>query len=224
MQGIAKFKDTNNTNHISVPNFRCFWFVFVSYAHSLSHLTNFVNNILAKIILKFENICYIMWKRGEIMSKNLFFNSLSDMLILSILEKHDSYMYEIVKSVTDFSGGLLNISQNTIYTAAYKLENEGKISEYSKLVGRKRTRVYYHLEPKGREHLAELLQNYKCTTEGIQNLLTVLAGIETAPSYVKEVDGASEQAVQEVYVGSEDAISDKEKTGAGIPKNPCFSY
>jgi len=129
------------------------------------------------------------------MSKNLFFNSLSDMLILSILEKHDSYMYEIVKSVTDFSGGLLNISQNTIYTAAYKLENEGKISEYSKLVGRKRTRVYYHLEPKGREHLAELLQNYKCTTEGIQNLLTVLAGIETAPSYVKEVDGASEQAV-----------------------------
>ncbi|MGN0452608.1 MAG: PadR family transcriptional regulator [Ruminococcus sp.] len=59
-------------------------------------------------------------------------------------------MYEIIKSIADYSDGLLVISQNTIYTAAYKLVNEGKISEYSKLVGKKRTRVYYHLEVSGK--------------------------------------------------------------------------
>lgn len=108
------------------------------------------------------------------MSKNYFINGITDLLILSILDNHDSYMYEIVKSITDFSEGLLTISQNTIYTAAYKLENDGRISEYSKLVGRKRTRVYYHLEASGKEYLDELLKNYQNTTEGISKIFSVL--------------------------------------------------
>lgn len=108
------------------------------------------------------------------MSKNYFINGITDLLILSILNNHDSYMYEIVKSITDFSEGLLTISQNTIYTAAYKLENDGRISEYSKLVGRKRTRVYYHLETSGKEYLDELLKNYQNTTEGITKIFSVL--------------------------------------------------
>ena len=62
-------------------------------------------------------------------NKNNFINGITELLILSILNKHDSYVYEIVKSITEFSGGLLSISQNTIYTATYKLENEGKITE-----------------------------------------------------------------------------------------------
>lgn len=108
------------------------------------------------------------------MSKNHFSNGITDMLILSILKNHDSYMYEIVKSIKDYSGGLLDISQNTIYTAAYKLGNEGKISEYSKLVGKRRTRVYYRLEPDGNAYLEELLENYKRTDEGIRNVFTIL--------------------------------------------------
>ncbi len=108
------------------------------------------------------------------MSKNYFINGITDLLILSILDNHDSYMYEIVKSITDFSEGLLTISQNTIYTAAYKLENDGRISEYSKLVGRKRTRVYYHLEASGKKYLDELLKNYQNTTEGISRIISVL--------------------------------------------------
>lgn len=108
------------------------------------------------------------------MSKNYFISGITDLLILSILDNHDSYMYEIIKTIADYSDGLLVISQNTIYTAAYKLENDGKISEYSKLVGKKRTRVYYHLEPKGKEYLNELLESYKNTTEGIKNIFSVL--------------------------------------------------
>ncbi len=108
------------------------------------------------------------------MSKNYFINGITDLLILSLLDNHDSYMYEIVKSISDFSEGLLSISQNTIYTAAYKLEREGKISEYSKLVGKKRTRVYYHLEPEGKEYLRDLLENYQNTTEGINKIFSAL--------------------------------------------------
>ncbi len=108
------------------------------------------------------------------MSKNYFINGITDLLILSILDSHDSYMYEIVKSIKEFSDGLLSISQNTIYTAAYKLQNEGKISEYSKLVGKRRTRVYYRLETEGKKHLDELAENYNKTINGVNNILSFL--------------------------------------------------
>lgn len=158
------------------------------------------------------------------MSKNLFYTSITDLLILSILENHDSYMYEMVKAISEFSGGLLNISQNTIYTAAYKLENEGKISEYSKLVGRKRTRVYYRLEAKGKEYLDDVMKTYRTTTAGIENVLGTLAGMEKVPSPVKEVAEANENNMQEVSVGAKDYVSDHEKTGETVFKKHCFGY
>ena len=108
-------------------------------------------------------------------SKNYFINGITELLILSILNCHDSYVYEIVKSIENFSEGLLTISQNTIYTATYKLENEGKITEYSKQVGKKRTRIYYRIEQNGREFLKEISQNYKNTTDGIQKIMNVLS-------------------------------------------------
>lgn len=117
----------------------------------------------------------IYTKEGEgVMTKNPFISGITDLLILSILKHHDSYMYEMIKMITEYSGGLLVISQNTIYTAAYKLQSEGKISEYTKLVGKKRTRVYYRLEPKGEACLAELSENYKKTSDGVKNIFSVL--------------------------------------------------
>lgn len=115
-----------------------------------------------------------MTSGGEDMSKNYFMSGITDLLILAILDKGDRYMYEIVKCITDFSKGKLEISQNTIYTVAYKLGDDGKISEYSKLVGKRRTRVYYHLEPKGKEYLNELLENFSAVTDGVFNLLNTL--------------------------------------------------
>ncbi len=46
------------------------------------------------------------------------------------------------------------------------------ITEYSKLVGRKRTRVYYHLENEGREYLEELMETYRVTIDGINRILS----------------------------------------------------
>lgn len=110
----------------------------------------------------------------ENMSKNYFMNGITDLLILSLLDGKDRYMYEIVKCIEDFSGGVLSISQNTVYAAAYKLGNDGRISEYSKLVGKRRTRVYYRLEEDGRAYLEELRDSYRNTTKGVQNILTIL--------------------------------------------------
>lgn len=107
-------------------------------------------------------------------AKNYFLNGITELLILAILSKGDSYVYEITKTITNDSDNLLSISQNTIYTATYKLEEEKLISEYSKLVGKKRTRVYYHIEPAGREYLDTLLSNYQNVATGVQKILNSL--------------------------------------------------
>ena len=52
--------------------------------------------------------------------------------------------------------------------------NEGKISEYSKLVGRKRTRIYYHIEDEGINYLEQLSNNYNNTINGVKTILDSL--------------------------------------------------
>lgn len=107
--------------------------------------------------------------------KNYFINGITELLILSILSVHDSYVYEITKAIENYSNGLLSISQNTIYTATYKLQNEEKISEYSKLVGKRRTRIYYHIEEKGGSYLEELKKNYYQTLSGVHAIIETLS-------------------------------------------------
>ncbi|MCI8307895.1 MAG: PadR family transcriptional regulator [Lachnospiraceae bacterium] len=106
--------------------------------------------------------------------KNNLITGITDLLVLAMLNKNDSYVYEITKTIEQASEGLLSISQNTIYTVTYKLEQENMISEYPKLVGRKRTRIYYHLEPAGKEYFNQLLWTYQNMTSGVHNILNSL--------------------------------------------------
>lgn len=107
-------------------------------------------------------------------TKNNFFSGITEILILAILNDHDSYAYEIVKYIKEFSDGCLAISPNTIYAVTYKLENEGKITQYSKLVSKRRTRIYYHLESNGRDYYAQLLNNFFDTYRGVEKILSTL--------------------------------------------------
>ncbi|MCD8018117.1 MAG: PadR family transcriptional regulator [Clostridiales bacterium] len=114
-------------------------------------------------------------------AKNYFLSGVTELLILSVLKNHDAYVYEIVKTINDMSGNSFSISQNTIYASTYKLQEENKITEHSKLVGKRRTRVYYHIEKSGLEYLSELLENYRVTTSCVNTMLdSLMNGQETA--------------------------------------------
>lgn len=108
--------------------------------------------------------------------KNYFYIGVTELIILSILKKGDAYVYDIENTIQDISNGTFPISQNSIYAATYKLVREKKITEYSKLVGKKRTRVYYHIQDEGLEYLNVLLNNYKQSINCIGNLLDTLLG------------------------------------------------
>lgn len=106
--------------------------------------------------------------------KNSLITGITDLLVLAMLNQSDSYVYEIAKTIEHASNGMLSISQNTIYTVTYKLEQENMISEYPKRVGKKRTRIYYHLQPAGKEYFNQLLLTYQNMTLGVQNILNSL--------------------------------------------------
>lgn len=104
---------------------------------------------------------------SDLASKNHFYTGLTEMLLMSILAKSDSYIYEITKEIENLSDGTIIISPNTIYTAAYKLEQEGIITERPVLIGKKRMRIYYHLELKGVEYLDTLVKQYRQITNNV---------------------------------------------------------
>ena len=59
----------------------------------------------------------------------------------------------------------------------YKLLKKGYVSDNhvvleSNGTGRSRSRVYYHLEPSGAEHLEKLIEEYDRATEGIWLFMT----------------------------------------------------
>ena len=103
-------------------------------------------------------------------NKNYFLTGLTEMLILSFLKKRDFYAYEIAKNISDYSDGMLNISHNTVYAIIYRLVDNGYISEYSERVGRRRTRVYYHLQPSGAHYLAQLEDNFSSAIAAVQKI------------------------------------------------------
>lgn len=110
--------------------------------------------------------------------KNNLITGITELLVLKILEQQDSYVYEIQKMINNHSEQLLSISLNTIYTVTYKLEKENLISEYSKRVEKKRTRVYYHLEETGKEHLAKVMTNYNNMIDGVNRIINSLGGAQ----------------------------------------------
>lgn len=104
-------------------------------------------------------------------SRSSFKMGTVEMLILFLLEKQDLYGYEIALLIRELSEGNLVIAESTLYPTFYKLLDKKYISDREVPVGKRRIRVYYHLEEAGRERLADLLEDYKTTALGIEKIL-----------------------------------------------------
>ena len=57
-------------------------------------------------------------------------------------------------------------------TTLYRLLDKELIADRLELVGRRRTRVYYHIEPKGLEYLDKLEKEYELTSAGIDAIMS----------------------------------------------------
>ena len=83
------------------------------------------------------------------------FRGFTDTIILGQLLNHDSYGYEINKSIQQATGGLLELKEATLYTTFRRLESAGCIQSYwgDETTGARRR--YYAITAAGRALYAE---------------------------------------------------------------------
>ena len=104
-------------------------------------------------------------------SQNSFRRGVMALVILALLEKEDMYGYQLVQETIQTTGGRIKTQEGSLYPVLYKLLDQGLISDRKVLVGKRMTRIYYHLEPAGKERLQALIKEYDAITQGIQMLL-----------------------------------------------------
>ena len=94
-----------------------------------------------------------------------------ELIVLFLLSKKDLYGYEISLLIKELSGGNLVVQESTLYPTLYKLIEKKYISDREVPIGKRRLRVYYHIEDAGRQRLSDLIEDYHTTTLGIENIL-----------------------------------------------------
>ena len=93
------------------------------------------------------------------------------MLILKMLSQEDMYGYQMINEMNIRGKGLINIKEGSLYGPLYRLIGKNYISENKILVGKRRTRVYYHLEPLGAEYLNTIIDVYSKVIEGVNLIM-----------------------------------------------------
>ena len=134
-----------------------------------------VNNIFITKVLKLKNICAITYLRrkgcGFMATDNgqsSFRRGVLSLVILGLLKREDMYGYQLVQETERVSRGKITTQEGSLYPVLYKLVDQGLISDRRVQVGKRMTRVYYHLETAGAERFAQLLREYEELSQGIR--------------------------------------------------------
>jgi len=90
-----------------------------------------------------------------------------EFLILAIIEKEDSYGYDISQTIKLIA----NIKESTLYPILKKLEKAGYLTNYSQEYQR-RKRKYYTLTDDGRAQLIYLKEEWASYTETVDGIIT----------------------------------------------------
>ena len=93
------------------------------------------------------------------------------LVILTLLKWEDMYGYQLVQEISNSSGDRLATQEGSLYPVLYRMLDQGLIYDRKVQVGKRMTRIYYHLEPAGEARLQELIQEYKETTKGVFQII-----------------------------------------------------
>lgn len=94
-----------------------------------------------------------------------------EMVLLHQLQERSMYGYELLQEMKQRSGEKFVLKDGSMYPVLYRMIDKGLIADEQVLVGRRRTRVYYHLTEEGKAYLEQIKAEYFFITEGISNIL-----------------------------------------------------
>lgn len=94
-----------------------------------------------------------------------------EMVLLHLLSERPMYGYEILQEMKKRSNEQFVLKDGSMYPILYRMIDKGLITDEQVLVGRRRTRVYYHLTDEGKSYLEKIKAEYLFITEGIEKIL-----------------------------------------------------
>lgn len=110
--------------------------------------------------------------------KNVFRRGVMSLVILGLLKREDMYGYQLVQETARLSEGKLTTQEGSLYPVLYRLQEEGLISDKRVQVGKRMTRIYYHLEEAGVQRLEELIREYRETTQAVYRIANIEGGAD----------------------------------------------
>lgn len=105
------------------------------------------------------------------LNQSSFRRGVLSLVLLGLLQKEDMYGYQLVQEAARQSGGRILTQEGSLYPVLYKLVDQGMITDRRVQVGKRMTRVYYHLEPAGAQRLKELTREYEEITQGVLQIV-----------------------------------------------------
>ena len=94
-----------------------------------------------------------------------------ELLLLTLLQEKDMYGYQLSQELLQRSSGRYQLLESSMYPILYRMIDKGYISDRRELVGRRRFRVYYHIEAAGLSYLEEAREAYLSTVGGVLEIL-----------------------------------------------------
>ena len=90
-----------------------------------------------------------------------------EIMLLTLLKDEDMYGYQLSQELSEKSHGLFVLPEGSLYPSLYRMLDRGYITDRKETVGKRRTRVYYHIEQAGIEYLEEIKKEYFSLNRGI---------------------------------------------------------
>jgi len=112
------------------------------------------------------------WSDGMDQGAKQLKKGVLEIIILDLLTEKDRYGYEIIKDLTDRSGGYFELKEGTLYPLLYRLNGNGLIENYwGKEMNDAARRKYYHLTEKGVMTLEKKKQLWKELVHAVNAIL-----------------------------------------------------
>ena len=81
--------------------------------------------------------------------------------------------YQLSQELANRSKGLYTLQESSMYPTLYRLVEKGVISDRQEKVGKRRVRVYYHLEEAGKVYLETIRKEYCSICRGVLYILGI---------------------------------------------------
>jgi DNA-binding PadR family transcriptional regulator len=95
----------------------------------------------------------------------------TDTIVLGVLRRHDSYGFEIYKTIRDATGGRYEIKEATLYATYRRLLKDGLAEAYWGDESQGGRRKYYRITDAGRNVYRQNLSAWVATRDIIDSLL-----------------------------------------------------